>query len=113
MSERVRDAPEQTVPAPEMAAGSGLTVTVVLLKQPAAVALIVTVVDAPTDPPVTIPEVPMAAIELLLLLHTIPGVMSLKVVVPPEQTFIVPVIVAGIGLTVKAVVATQPVVPSV
>ena len=70
-------------------------------------------VSAPTAAPETIPvEVPTVAIDALLLLQLPPEVASLKVVVAPVQTVVVPVIapaVDGAALTVTAAdVATLP-----
>ena len=49
------------------------------------------------------------ATPVLLLLHVPPVVASLRVVDEPRQTLVVPVIVAGNGLTVIAVVVKHPV----
>ena len=68
------------------------------------------IVTAPEVTPFTVPvEEPMAAIAVLLLLHTPPEVASVNVVVKPTHTFVVPPIAAGFGLTVKLVTAIQPV----
>jgi len=63
----------------------------------------------PTDSPVTIPFVPIEPTAVLLLLHVPPGVTSLKFVVRPKQTLLVPKILAGNGFTVAIVVVIQPV----
>ena len=110
-SDKLRLAPEQTEPLPVMAAGSGLTVTIVLTEHPAAVTLMVTVVVTVTVPAVTMPVEPTAAMPEALLLHTTPGVPSVSVVLRPEHTLVVPVMLAGSGLTVKPVEAIH--VPSV
>ena len=51
----------------------------------------------------------MVATPVLLLLHTPPLVASVSVVAKPTHTFVVPPIAAGFGLTVKLVIAIQPV----
>ena len=67
-------------------------------------------VTTPDVTPVTVPEVePIVATPVLLLLHTPPLVASVSVVVKPTQTLVVPPIAAGFGLTVKLVIAIQPV----
>ena len=64
----------------------------------------------PEDIPVTTPLlVPTAATKELLLLHTPPVVMSFRAVVEPTHTFRVPVIAAGVGLTVIILVTAHPV----
>ena len=63
----------------------------------------------PTAPPKTTPvDVPIV-ITPLLLLHVPPAEKSLRLVVSPTQTVLVPVIAAGNGLTVTSFVAKQPV----
>ena len=59
-------------------------------------------VAVPAVTPVTIPDVPIVATAVLLLLHTPPVVVLLNVVVEVAQTIAVPVIVpaTGSGLTV-------------
>ena len=67
-------------------------------------------VTVPADTPVTIPlPVPIVATVVALLVQLPPPVASVKVVVRPEQTFMVPETVDGNGLTVKVEVAIQPV----
>ena len=61
----------------------------------------------PADTPVTIPEEPTVALEVLLLVHPAP-VELVSVVVPPTHTFIVPVIAGGDDRTETAAVAVQP-----
>ena len=61
-----------------------------------------------TEPPVTIPvDEPTVAIPVALLLHVPPVVASVKAVVSPEHTFIVPVIDAGNGFMVTIAVVIQ------
>ena len=51
----------------------------------------------------------MVPIETSLLLHEPPAVASLKLVVRLRQTFLLPEIFAGSGLTVEMTVVIQPV----
>jgi len=64
-------------------------------------------VATPVAMPVTMPELPIAATPLLLLLQDPPEVVLLKAVAAPTQTAAEPVIVpaAGNGFTVTVVVA--------
>lgn len=67
-------------------------------------------VGTPPATPVTTPDAePMVASAVLLLLHTPLGVPLLSVDVEPTQTLAVPVMAAGVGLTVIAKVEKQPV----
>ena len=103
--------PTHTDPTPVIAAGSGLTVTGVVTKQP--VGNVNVIVALPADTPLTTPvEEPTDAIAELLLLHAVVPDASLNVVVAPTQTVAVPVMDAGCGLTVIGLVIKQP-VPSV
>ena len=64
------------------------------------------IVVVPPVPPVTTPVVePTIAIVVLLLIHVPPPVASDKFVVNPTQTFVEPVIAAGLGCTVSTKVA--------
>jgi len=65
--------------------------------------------DVPADTPVTTPPAVIVATAGVALLHVPPPVASLNVVVDPSHTFNVPVIAAGIGLTVTVLVTKQPV----
>jgi hypothetical protein len=57
----------------------------------------------PAATPLTVPDPePTVACAVLLLLQVPPAVPSLKVVVKPTHTLVVPVIAAGTGLTVIA-----------
>jgi hypothetical protein len=82
--------PAVTVLLPEIVAGAGLTVKIIV------VILVPTVYDmvhVPAETPVTIPvEEPTAAIPELLLLQWPPEVESIKVTVEPAQTLAVPLI---------------------
>jgi hypothetical protein len=56
-----------------------------------------------------VPEL-MVAMVLLLLAHDTPGVVALaRVPVLPMQALVVPVMAAGVGLTVTSTVRAQPV----
>ena len=59
-------------------------------------------VEVPATAPLTMPDVPMVATVVLLLLHTPPDVASLNVVVEPTHTVAVPVI-GDIVVTVSVV----------
>ena len=64
----------------------------------------------PADTPVTIPVTePTVPILVGLLLQVPPVVASLKGVVAPAQTLVIPVGAGGPGLTVSVRVAVQPV----
>ena len=67
-------------------------------------------IDVPPLKPVTspVPEFTVA-IEVLVLLQTPPGVAELSDVVFPAHIIPVPVITAGVVLTVTILVALQPV----
>jgi len=105
---RVVVRPAHTFMVPVMAAGSGLTVSAVVAVQP--VGKVYVMVRAPADTPVMIPVVlPAVASVVLLLLQVPPVVALLSVVVRPAHTLVVPLIAAGSGLTVNAVVMLQPV----
>ena len=60
-------------------------------------------------PETTSVEVEIVATDVLLLVHVPLLVISLSVDVDPTQTLVVPMIGEGDGLTVKGVVAVQPV----
>ena len=64
-------------------------------------------VVVPPATPVTIPEVPTVAADVLLLLHAPPTVASLNAVVPPAHTASVPVMlpIEPPAFTVTTVVA--------
>ena len=68
------------------------------------------VVVTATEPPVTVPFVPLtAATPALLLLHVPPAGVEFNIVLDPEHTLKVPVIVVGLALTVTGVLVKQPV----
>ena len=64
--------------------------------------------EVPPDTPVTLPAPLTVATDVLPLLHAPPPVALLSIVVPPEQTIVVPVIAAGVLLTVIEVPAAEP-----
>lgn len=99
--------PAHTVAVPVIDAGSAFTVNGVEFKHPVARVYVIFTVPAAT--PVTMPVVPMVAVEVLPLLQVPLPVASLKVLVRPTHTFAVPVIEAGIGLTVIVADMMQPV----
>ena len=103
--------PAHTVVGPPIAPAAVLTVTTaVVIQPPDDVYVIVAVPGAGVeDTPITTPVVdPTDAIAALLLLHVPPGVAELSVVVLPWHIVSTPVIFAGIGNTVKVIVAIQP-----
>ena len=67
-------------------------------------------VVVPVDTLVTTPRLLTVATEVLVLLHTPPGVASVRAIESPVQTVVAPVIAAGDWFTVILVVAMQPVV---
>ena len=67
------------------------------------------IVATPAVTPVTIPVDPTVAIDILLLLHVPPVVISDNVIVLPGQTCVRPVIDAGAGFTVIGVTTLHPV----
>ena len=94
----VVDKPVHTVVAPIIAAGSGLTETVAVVRQPVVGVYVIIVV--PTDTLLNTPElVSISAIDVLLLVQVPPG-MSCNVEVAPRQTEKLPVIGGGPGFTV-------------
>ena len=92
--------PTQTLLVPVMDAGIGLTVTLVTEVQPAGNVYVMVAIPA-LMPEITPEPTPAVAIAVLLLDHAPPLVASARMVVAPTQTVAVPVIAAGIGLTVK------------
>ena len=65
-------------------------------------------VAVPALTPVTVPSVPTVAIAVLLLLHETPPTASLRVIVDPAQTDVLPEIGPGVTSTVTLPVAVQP-----
>jgi hypothetical protein len=98
-----------------MAAGTGFTVTTVVVKQPVPNVYVIVVVPPGFAPPVTVVVGVETAVGVTvatvvtLLLHVPPGVASLKIVVRPEHMVVLPVIGRGTEFTVMVTVAVQPV----
>ena len=89
---------------PPIAAGEGLTVTVANALQPEPI--VYDIIAVPAITPVTMPvPVPTVATPVLLLLHRPPAVTSNKATLAPSHITLVPVIAAGLGLTVTMSVA--------
>jgi hypothetical protein len=66
-------------------------------------------VDVPEMTPQARPvALPIVTTETLLLVHTPPGVASLRVLHVPAHIEVVPIIAAGNGFTVAIIVAVQP-----
>lgn len=86
--------------------GKPVTVTTVLLLQPAAV--VYSMVDVPDINPLTTPSVPMVATLVLLLLQLPPPGAHVNVVVAPSHTNSVPPIALGLAFTVTTPVTLQP-----
>jgi hypothetical protein len=103
--------PKHTFVLPVIGAGNGFTVTVVVMKQPNVyVIVVVAAVVPPNEPPVKNPLTGLiVAMVVFALLHIPPALASLKVVVRPWHTIVLPVITAGSALTVTVVVEAQPV----
>jgi hypothetical protein len=103
--------PTHTIDGPVIAAGGIFTVTsTVTAVLPQLLVTVYAIAAVPDVTPLTIPEVPTAAMDVLLLLHTPPVVASASVVVAPMQVVGVPVMPAtdGIVITVTTLVATPP-----
>jgi len=62
------------------------------------------VVPAPAPVTIPMPDPVIVATPLLLLSHVPPAVASVRFVVDPTQAFVLPVMFAGIGLTVTMAV---------
>jgi len=98
--------PIQTVEGPVTAPGEGLTVIVVVVEQPPDEKVIMEVPPAVATP-VTFPEPSTVAIDVEPLVHV--PVPSVNAVTAPGQTFVTPVIAAGVGITVTVAVVEHPV----
>src|SRR5204862_639672 len=101
-----------TTPGPPMGSGIGLTVTVAVLMQPVPSVYVIIATPTFTPPTTPVPD-PTVAMNVLPLLQVPPGVTSARVVVNPIHTFMVPVMVAGSGLTVTVAVLIHPVLVKV
>ena len=108
--------PEHIEVTPVIAAGNGLTNTVVVIRQPVGNVYVITVVLGTPGPgftPVTVvvglgPVITVATV-IRLLLHVPPMLPSLSCVVRPAHIVVLPVIVVGNGLTVTFTLRVQPV----
>ena len=101
--------PTHTESIPVIAFGFGLTVTIVVARQPVASSYVT--VDVPAILAVTMvvaPPVVPAVTSPLLLLHVPAAVVELNEVVKPTHTASTPVIAFGFGFTVTASVTKQP-----
>lgn len=104
-SESMVPLPAQNDPKPVIAAGDVFTVMAFTAKQVPSAQVMFTV---PAAIPVTTPEdEPTVAIDVLLLDHVTPGVISISVAVLPVQTVLGPAIGNGVGRTVTVRVARQ------
>lgn len=105
---RLVEEPTHWVEVPVIGAGEDVIDSPSVAIQPVGNAYVIVAVPAAT--PVTIPEVPTVAIDVLLLLQVPPVVASVRLAVEPIQyTDVVPPIGAGSGLMVITLVAIQPV----
>ena len=98
--------PAHATAMPLIAAGKGFTVTIVVALQLAPIENVIIVV--PAAMPLTIPVDPMVAMVIALLLQ-LPPPPSLRAVVSPVQTWVVPAIVPGVEFTVIVLVVVHPV----
>lgn len=71
------------------------------------------IVAAPAFTPVTTPDRLTDAVSGSLVLHIPPVVLSVKLVVRPLQTSVIPEMIAGNGFTVIIAYTEQPVPPVV
>lgn len=100
--------PMHTCVTPVIAVGTVFTVTVAVALQPAAIVYVIPAV--PAVMPLTTPVVdPTLAMVVAPLVHVPPVVMLLSVVVCPAHKVILPVIAAGIALTLIVLNTAQPV----
>jgi hypothetical protein len=102
----VSDCPVHRGATPDIDKGDPFTVTAIVEKHVLLVAYVIIAVPAAT--PVTIPEVPVVATDVLPLDQLPPVVEMLNGVVRPEQTTGVPEIDAGVAYTVTVVLVPQP-----
>jgi hypothetical protein len=86
--------------------GTGSTVMVVETKQPVPIEYFI--VEVPAETPVTMPPASTVATPVVPLLQVPPAVISLRLVVEPAHTSVVPVNAAGNGSTVTAIVKGDP-----
>lgn len=98
--------PAHTLSVPVIELGNGFTATGIVAIQPAADVYVI--VEVPAATPVTIPVEPIVALLTSLLLQVPPAVASVKDVVNPTQTALVPEIAAGNGLMVTDTLPSAP-----
>jgi hypothetical protein len=105
-SDKVRVEPAQTEPPPAIAAGAGVTVITLVVRQPP---ILYVMVVTPAETPVTTPDAESTdAIEGLRLVHKPPDIESPNVVEDPVHTVLLPEIGAGAAVTVTDLVTLQP-----
>ena len=112
-SVRLEISPAQMAKVPLIAAGNGLTVTIYILEQPAAV--VKNTVSVPPLTPVNIQVVrPVVAIEAwpFVNVHEPPTVSSVKVSCAATQNWVPPLMAPGKAFTVTVAVTKQVVVPT-
>jgi hypothetical protein len=97
--------PWQMVSEPVIVEGDAFTVTFFVAEHSPPVVYEITAI--PAFIPVTVPVLPTDAFPLMVL-HTPPGVPSVRFVVAPSQTTAVPPIAAGLALTVTTTDTVQP-----
>jgi hypothetical protein len=106
--ERVVVVPTQVTAVPEMAAGSGFTVSIAVRVQP--VPMVYVIIELPEDTAVAIPdEEPMVATDVVPLAQVPPAGVLVNVVELPSHIDKDPDNVDGNGFTVIVVVVRQPV----
>ena len=108
VDESVVVVPTHATAVPDIAAGKGLTVSVVVRLQP--VLIVYVIIEVPVDSAVARPdEEPIVATEAVPLAHVPPAGVLDNDVALPSQTVKEPVIEVGNGLTVIVIVVRQPV----
>jgi hypothetical protein len=106
--ERVVVVPTQVTAVPEIAAGSGFTVSVAVRVQP--VPMVYVTIELPEDTAVAMPDdEPIVATEVVPLTHVPPAGVLVSVAELPSQIDKDPDMVEGNGFTVIVVVVRQPV----
>ncbi len=104
----VVDTPTHTADVPEIAAGTGYTVTALIAMQPVPVAY--EIFTVPAAIPAAVPEVTSTvATEVLLLLQFPPRMALLNTAVDPVQKFVTPTMADGAGLILTTATALHPV----
>ena len=91
--------PRQTVSVPFIVGGAAFTFTTTVVLQPEPTEYVI--VAVPALIPVTTPEVEPTLAAASVVLHIPPVGISLRVVVPPIQTEVLPIIADGSATTVK------------